>query len=216
MNKEKCNEILAMLPKDVTLITVSKMHTKQEIDEAYRCGCRIFGENRVQELNAKYDPNYEWHMIGHLQRNKVKDVVDHVSMIQSLDSLSLAREIEKQCAKRNKRMPVLVEINISKEPNKTGIHLHEAATFIEECRQYPHVDIQGLMCVGPLTQEKSQIASCFEQMHTCYLALQQKYGKEQIRYLSMGMSDDYQIALAHGSNMIRLGSILMGERNYQK
>lgn len=105
MDQQKTMEILSSLPDDVTLVTVSKHHSKQEIDEAYRCGCRIFGENKVQELKEKYDPNYEWHMIGHLQRNKVKDVVDLVSMIQSVDSFPLMQEIEKQCAKRDIVMP---------------------------------------------------------------------------------------------------------------
>lgn len=213
MNQAKIQAILHALPKDVTLITVTKQHTKQEIDEAYRCGCRIFGENKVQELCEKYDPRYEWHMIGHLQRNKVKAVVDRVSMIQSLDSYALALEIEKQCAKRDRIMPVLIEVNIAKEERKSGIAAEALMDFVKQCDKLPHVDVQGLMCIGAHVADREVIAANFAQMHSYFLQLQKIYGTEKIRYLSMGMSDDYEIALAHGSNMIRLGSILMGNRS---
>ncbi|MCI8541441.1 MAG: YggS family pyridoxal phosphate-dependent enzyme [Erysipelotrichaceae bacterium] len=213
MNQAKIQAILHALPKDVTLITVTKQHTKQEIDEAYRCGCRIFGENKVQELCEKYDPRYEWHMIGHLQRNKVKAVVDRVSMIQSLDSYALALEIEKQCAKRDRIMPVLIEVNIAKEERKSGIAAEALMDFVKQCDKLSHVDVQGLMCIGAHVADREVIAANFAQMHTYFLQLQKIYGTEKIRYLSMGMSDDYEIALAHGSNMIRLGSILMGNRS---
>lgn len=213
MNQAKIQAILHALPKDVTLITVTKQHTKQEIDEAYRCGCRIFGENKVQELCEKYDPRYEWHMIGHLQRNKVKAVVDRVSMIQSLDSYALALEIEKQCAKRDRIMPVLIEVNIAKEERKSGIAAEVLMDFVKQCDKLSHVDVQGLMCIGAHVADREVIAANFAQMHTYFLQLQKIYGTEKIRYLSMGMSDDYEIALAHGSNMIRLGSILMGNRS---
>ncbi len=213
MNQAKIQAILHALPKDVTLITVTKQHTKQEIDEAYRCGCRIFGENKVQELCEKYDPRYEWHMIGHLQRNKVKAVVDRVSMIQSLDSYALALEIEKQCAKRDRIMPVLIEVNIAKEERKSGIAAEALMDFVKQCDKLPHVDVQGLMCIGAHVADREVIAANFAQMHAYFLQLQKIYGTEKIRYLSMGMSDDYEIALAHGSNMIRLGSILMGNRS---
>ena len=216
MNKEKIQELLTELPKDITLVAVSKMHTKQEVDEAYACGCTIFGENKVQELKEKYDPNYTWHLIGHLQRNKVKDAVCLANMIESLDSYRLAQEIEKQCDKIDKVMPVLVEINISRDVNKTGILLEEAPAFVKQCMQLPHLDVQGLMCVGPLTEDEEKVEACFERMQALFNKLQAEYGKEKFRYLSMGMSDDYPIALRYGSNMIRLGSILFGKRNYTK
>ena len=195
------------------LVAVSKLHTKNEVDEAYHLGCRVFGENKVQELKEKYDPAYTWHMIGHLQRNKVKDVVPLVSMIESLDSLRLAQEIEKQCAKIDKRMPVLVEINISREADKTGILLEEAIGFIKQCMQLPHLDVQGLMCVGPL-QHPEHVEACFEKMNILYRKLQAEYGSDQIRYLSMGMSGDYPIALRYGSNIVRLGTVIFGGRTY--
>lgn len=216
MNKENLKKIQKELPEDVTLVAVSKMHTKEEIDEAYKLGCTVFGENKVQELKDKYDPKYHWHMIGHLQRNKVKDVLPLVDMIESVDSLRLAQEIEKQCTKLDKTMPILIEVNISRDPNKTGILLEEAPGFVKQCMTLEHLDVQGLMCVGPLTEDDEVIEACFERMHALFMKLQSEYGKEKIKYLSMGMSDDYPLALQHGSNMIRLGSIIFGKRNYNK
>ena len=154
-------------------------------------------------------------MIGHLQRNKVKQVLPLVDMIESLDNLPLAKEIEKQAAKIDKVIPVLVEINISMEPNKTGIPAGDCLSFVKTCReQFPHIDIQGLMCVGPNTDDQAAIEECFEQVHQLYLQLQEEYGSEQIRWLSMGMSADWKLALAHGSNMVRIGSSIFGPRDY--
>lgn len=215
MDKKKLQEIQESLPEHVQLIAVSKMHTKEEIDEAYTCGCRIFGENKVQELKDKYDERYHWHMIGHLQRNKVKDVVPLVDMIQSLDSLRLAEEIEKQAAKIDKVMPVLVEVNISREINKTGVLFEECVSFVKQCQNYPHIDVQGLMCVGPLCDDEEAIEECFERMNVLFHKLQAEYGSDKIRHLSMGMSDDYQLAIKHGSTMIRLGTVIFGKRNYK-
>ena len=214
MNKEQILKIQQELPKTVTLIAVSKMHTKAEIDEAYTLGCRIFAENKVQEMKQKYDPAYTWHMIGHLQRNKVKEVIGMVSMIQSVDSLRLAAEINKQCAKIVKTMPILIEVNISKEANKSGVFIEEVEAFLASCMKYPHLDVQGLMCVGPLSEDEEEIEACFETMHALYKKLQTIYGTEQIHCLSMGMSDDYHLALKHGSTMVRLGSSIFGKRNY--
>ncbi len=213
MNKNTLLKIKEELPKNVTLVAVSKTHTKEEIDEAYECGCTIFGENRVQEIKEKYDPKYHWHMIGHLQRNKVKDVVPLVDMIESLDSLRLAKEIEKECANIDKIMPVLVEINISKEPNKTGILFEECESFIKQCKYLPHIDVQGLMCVGPLLGDDTETEICFKKMQVLFHKLQSTYGKDKIKYLSMGMSNDYKIALECDANIIRLGTIIFGKRN---
>lgn len=209
-------KILSELPDNVIMVAVSKLHTKEEIDAAYAQGCRIFGESKVQELKAKHDPKYQWHMIGHLQRNKVKDVVPLVDMIQSVDSLRLVQEIEKQCAKINKTMPILIEVNISQEINKSGISPQECLDLIEECKQYPHLDVQGLMCIGPLCENEEHIKKCFLDMTQLFQMAQKRYGADRIKHLSMGMSDDYKLAIACGSNMVRLGSILFGERNYQK
>ena len=216
MNIDVLQKIKASLPSHVTLIAVSKTRTSAEIDEAYQNGCTVFGENKVQEIKAKYNPNYEWHMIGHLQRNKVKDVVPLASMIQSLDSTRLADEIEKQCAKINKVMPVLIEVNISQEINKSGISVVELDSFIQYCLQKEHLDVQGLMCVGPLEGDDSDTERCFQQMKQLFDQCKETYGEQYFKYLSMGMSDDYQIAIKHGSNMIRLGTIIFGKRDYSK
>lgn len=216
MNIDVLQKIKASLPSHVTLIAVSKTRTSAEIDEAYQNGCTVFGENKVQEIKAKYNPNYEWHMIGHLQRNKVKDVVPLASMIQSLDSTRLADEIEKQCAKINKVMPVLIEVNISREINKSGISVEELDSFIQYCLQKEHLDVQGLMCVGPLEGDDSDTERCFQQMKQLFDQCKETYGEQYFKYLSMGMSDDYQIAIKHGSNMIRLGTIIFGKRDYSK
>ena len=216
MNIDVLQKIKASLPSHVTLIAVSKTRTSAEIDEAYQNGCTVFGENKVQEIKAKYNPNYEWHMIGHLQRNKVKDVVPLASMIQSLDSTRLADEIEKQCAKINKVMPVLIEVNISREINKSGIKVDELSSFIEKVLTYPHIQLQGLMCVGPLEGDDSDTERCFKEMKVLFDQAKETYGEQYFKYLSMGMSDDYQIAIKHGSNMIRLGTIIFGKRDYSK
>lgn len=216
MNAQALSDLKQELANCATLIVVSKHHIKEEIEEVASYGPVIFGESKVQELKQKYDPAYTWHMIGHLQRNKVKDVVPLVDMIQSVDRLSLVEEIEKQCAKIDKRMPVLVEVNISKEPEKSGIALEDTLDFVNACKAYPHLDVQGLMCVGPKGQDERNIRACFEKMHQMFQVLQAKYGDEQIRYLSMGMSNDYRIALNCGSNMVRIGSMIMGERDYSK
>ena len=216
MNIDVLQKIKASLPSHVTLIAVSKTRTSAEIDEAYQNGCTVFGENKVQEIKAKYNPNYEWHMIGHLQRNKVKDVVPLASMIQSLDSTRLADEIEKQCAKINKVMPVLIEVNISREINKSGISVEELDSFIQYCLQKEHLDVQGLMCVGPLEGDDSDTERCFQQMKQLFDQCKETYGEQYFKFLSMGMSDDYQIAIKHGSNMIRLGTIIFGKRDYSK
>ncbi|MEG2507337.1 MAG: YggS family pyridoxal phosphate-dependent enzyme [Longicatena sp.] len=215
MDKKVLAEIKNELPKNVQLIAVSKTHSKKEIDEAFLCGCTIFGENKVQELQEKYDKNYQWHMIGHLQRNKVKDVVPLVDMIESVDSLRLAEEIEKQCNKIDKIMPILIEVNISRETNKTGVLLEECPSFVKQCKSLPHLDVQGLMCVGPLCDDHELEAACFEKMNILFHKLQNEYGSDTFKYLSMGMSSDYKLAIQHGSNMIRLGTIIFGKRDYK-
>ena len=204
--------------EEVTLIAVSKTKPLEMLQEIYGEGVRDFGENKVQELCDKMEQlpsDIRWHMIGHLQRNKVKQVLPLVDMIESLDNLPLAKEIEKQAAKIDKVIPVLVEINISMEPNKTGIPAGDCLSFVKTCReQFPHIDIQGLMCVGPNTEDQAAIEECFEQVHQLYLQLQEEYGSEQIRWLSMGMSADWKLAVAHGSNMVRIGSSIFGPRDY--
>ena len=207
-------EIIASIPSHVKLIAVSKLHSKEEIEELAKLGCDTFGENRVQELKQKYDPKYHWHMIGQLQRNKVKDVLPYVDMIQSVDRLSLVQEIEKQCVKLQKEIDVLIEVNISREAQKGGIKSEQCLDFLKTVMTFPHIHVKGLMCVGPLCDDEAKIHSCFMEMHHLYQ--QAKQLNPHIDTLSMGMSDDYHIAIECGANMIRLGTILFGERDYSK
>lgn len=204
MNEVLINEVLAM--PEVTLVGVTKKHTKEEVDELAALGVTVFGENRVQEFLEKYDPAYTWHLIGHLQTNKVKYIIGKVDVIESVDSLKLAREIEKQAARHNIRQKVLIELKISDDPNKTGLPLNELDELIEQIVQMEHIEWKGLMCIASHTEDLEKVGKEFETMHDLYLALQKKY--PQLDTLSMGMSQDYQIAIEHGSNMVRIGTAL--------
>lgn len=204
MNEVLINEVLAM--PEVTLVGVTKKHTKEEVDELAALGVTVFGENRVQEFLEKYDPAYTWHLIGHLQTNKVKYIIGKVDVIESVDSLKLAREIEKQAARHNIRQKVLIELKISDDPNKTGLPLNELDELIEQIVQMEHIEWKGLMCIASHTDDLEKVGEEFETMHDLYLVLQKKY--PQLDTLSMGMSQDYQIAIEHGSNMVRIGTAL--------
>lgn len=204
MNEVLINEVLAM--PEVTLVGVTKKHTKEEVDELAALGVTVFGENRVQEFLEKYDPAYTWHLIGHLQTNKVKYIIGKVDVIESVDSLKLAREIEKQAARHNICQKVLIELKISDDPNKTGLPLNELDELIGQIEQMEHIEWKGLMCIASHTEDLEKVGKEFETMHDLYLALQKKY--PQLDTLSMGMSQDYQIAIEHGSNMVRIGTAL--------
>lgn len=200
MNKTLIEELKK---QEYNVIAVSKTRSKEEIDEVAQLGLTTFGENRVQEFLEKYDSKYTWHIIGHLQTNKVKYIIGKVDVIESLDSLKLAQEIEKQAAKQNIVQKVLVELKISEDPNKTGYPFKDAKNFIEELQQFKHIQIKGIMCVATKTDDTSLVESEFEQMHQLYLELKEKY--PAIDTLSMGMSQDYKLAVAHGSNTVRIG-----------
>ena len=188
---------------NVTVVAVSKTRTSDEIDAVADAGLTIFGENRVQEFVAKYDPKYTWHIIGHLQTNKVKYVVGKADLIESLDSIKLAKEIEKQAAKLNVIQKVLVQVKISEDPMKTGLPYSQAVSFLKELEDYPHICVKGFMCVASHTENEDLIVREFDQMHYLYQSMKKIY--PQIDTLSMGMSQDYQLAIAHGSNMVRIG-----------
>ena len=187
MNKELIEELKA---QDFNVVAVSKTRTKEEIDEVAKMGLTTFGENRVQEFIDKYDPKYTWHIIGHLQTNKVKYIIGKVDVIESLDSLKLAEEIEKQANKHGIIQKVLVELKISEDPNKTGY-------------PFKHIQIKGIMCVASKTDDQALVESEFEQMHALYLELKEQY--PEMDTLSMGMSQDYKLAVKHGSNTVRIG-----------
>ena len=215
-NVKKVRDEVAKYPQTVTLIAATKTQTKETIDE-FKAFAPDFalGENRVQELVEKDDERYEWHLIGQLQTNKVKYIADKVRLIHSLDRIDLAKEIEKQAAKHGRVMSCLVEINMGGEATKGGVEPCRALDFIESMQEYPHIKVEGVMSVLPNLSDEVELNRLYERLQRIYEDAKclKNCGKD-IRYLSAGMSLDYKIALAHGSNMIRLGRVLFGERVY--
>lgn len=207
MNKEMINKLKNI---NVNIVAVSKYHTKEEIDAVAKEGLITFGENRVQEFLEKYDPKYKWHIIGHLQTNKVKYIIGKVEMIESLDSIKLAKEIEKQAAKHDVIQNVLVQIKISKDELKTGLPIEETDSFLKEVSTYPHIKLKGFMCVASHTDNIQLIEEEFSMMNDLYKNYKDLY---QLDTLSMGMSNDYELAIKHGSNTVRIGSAIFGARN---
>lgn len=205
MNEKLIQERLA--DPNVRLAAVTKKHTKEEIDQLYALGVRTFAENRVQEFLEKYDPAYDWHLIGHLQTNKVKYIIGKVSLIESLDSIRLAQEIEKQAAKHQIIQDVLVEVRISsQDENKTGCPVSELPALLEAAASMPHLRIRGLMTIASNTDDKALVDREFGEVHTLYEKFRQIY--PEMDTLSMGMSGDYQIAIENGSTQVRIGSAL--------
>lgn len=207
MNKEMINKLKNM---NVNIVAVSKYHSKEEIDAVAKEGLITFGENRVQEFLEKYDSKYKWHIIGHLQTNKVKYIIGKVEMIESLDSIKLAKEIEKQAAKHDVIQNVLVQIKISKDELKTGLPIEETDSFLKEVSTYPHIKLKGFMCVASHTDNIQLIEEEFSMMNDLYKNYKDLY---QLDTLSMGMSNDYELAIKHGSNTVRIGSAIFGARN---
>lgn len=204
MNTQLIEELKSY--KNLQVVAVSKKRTKEQIDEMAKTGLTTFGENRVQEFLEKYDPAYTWHIIGHLQTNKVKYIIGKVDMIESLDSEKLALEIEKQASKQDLVQKVLMQIKISNDPLKTGLAYEEAASFLEKISTLKHIQVKGFMCVATHTEDMDLVSKEFEAMHSLYTEMKTMY--PQIDTLSMGMSHDYKIAIEHGSNMVRIGTAL--------
>lgn len=215
-NLEYVRNLVKKYPREIKLIAASKTQSKEIVDEFMQIAPEfILGENRVQELLSKYDPNYTWHLIGQLQTNKVKYIIDKVEMIHSLDRDDLAKEIEKQATKINKVQSCLVEINMGAEITKGGVAPEETIDFIKSLAKYPHIKIEGIMSVLPNLEDKKELCSLYKQLYSIFEATKQiKQDNVEIKYLSAGMSGDYEMALENGSNMIRLGRVLFGERNY--
>jgi pyridoxal phosphate enzyme (YggS family) len=205
------------LPKNVTLIAVSKTRSVDEIKEAVKLGMHDFGENKVQELIDKidcFDSSIRWHLIGHLQTNKVKYVVGKVYLIHSLDSVKLLKEIEKRYALNNLTANVLIQINIGKEEAKTGIYLDDLPELLEEIEKCKHVKAKGIMTVIPKGNYEEN-CNYFKKVNDIWLKLKnEKYTNISMDYLSMGMTHDYKAAISQGSNMIRIGEGIFGKRNY--
>ena len=204
-------------PRDITLIAVTKTHSASIINEAITAGVCEIGENKVQEVIEKYpyvDP-VKWHLIGHLQTNKVKHIVDKVSLIHSVDSEKLLDEIEKQSKLKNIVSNVLIQINISGEESKFGIKPSETERLLEYCEHLENVKVRGLMTVAPKFYEEFTNAKHFENIRRIFVDIQgKKYDNSSMEYLSMGMSQDFEEAIRAGSNMVRIGSAIFGQRDY--
>jgi len=200
---------------EVTLVGASKTVDPETIQKAISLGLRDLGENRVQELMAKYDKvdGARWHIIGRLQRNKVKYIIDKAAMIQSLDSLPLAREINRHAEQVPRIMPVLVQVNPANEETKTGLPLEETIPFIESVFHLKSIKVMGLMMIAPLAKDTELVRPYFHTMKQLYDELKSNdYPHTDIRYLSMGMSNDFETAIEEGSNMIRIGTAIFGKR----
>ncbi|SFI16222.1 hypothetical protein SAMN05192551_107105 [Tindallia magadiensis] len=204
--------------KKVQIIGVTKTIKPEKIQEAMDLGMNHLGENKVQELLTKYEaigPAPQWHMIGHLQRNKVKYIVDKVSLIHSLDSLSLAEEINKRASKTNRTIDVLIQVNVSGEESKFGVEPNEAVSLAKQIESMNCVRIKGLMTMAPFTANTTITRDCFKRLFELNEKMKElKLAHAHMEYLSMGMSNDYDIALEEGSNMIRIGSAIFGNRKY--
>ncbi|MBO0324204.1 YggS family pyridoxal phosphate-dependent enzyme [Muricauda sp. CAU 1633] len=216
--QDNLTSIKKELPSGVTLVAVSKTKPNEDILEAYNAGHWVFGENKVQEMVAKWEDlpkDIEWHMIGHVQRNKVKYMAKFVSLIHGVDSLKLLKEIDKQAAKHNRIIPCLLQMHIAEEDTKFGLDDSELSTLLqsEEFKALKNVKIVGLMGMATFTQNENQVRKEFAHLKSIFDKLQQEM--PEISILSMGMSGDYALAISEGSTMVRIGSSIFGVRNYQ-
>ena len=197
------------------LIAVSKTRSVEQIIEAYNQGQKKFGENRVHEIVEKYNnlpKDIEWHMIGHLQKNKVKHISKFISLIHSLDRLSLAKEIDKNAMKENRSIDCLIQIKISNDESKYGLNPEQLDSFYTDLKEFENINTVGLMAMATYTKDQSLIADEFKKMEKLFKEM--KTIDSNFKILSIGMSDDYQLAINNGSNMIRVGSKIFGQRNY--
>lgn len=214
--QENYHKIKAQIPENVELVAVSKFHPVEKIKEVYDCGQKIFGENKVQELLTKVNElpaDIQWHLIGHLQTNKVKYIAPFIDTIQSVDSEKLLLEINKEAAKNNRTIKVLLQVKIAEEETKYGLEISEAkeifSNYLEH--QYPNIEILGLMGMATFTDNKNQVKSEFLVLKSLFDELSTF---KKLETLSMGMSDDFALAIECGSTSVRIGSAIFGVRNY--
>ena len=205
-------------PEDITLIAVSKTYPVSDVEKAAALGCKDFGENKVQELMGKIEEikvPVNWHLIGHLQSNKVKYLVGKTKLIHSVDSIKLIQEIQKQSAKKDVTTDILLEVNVAKEVSKHGIHLEDSIDFVKQLQVFSHVRMKGLMTVAPYVEDPEENRQIFRQLYDLSVDIQkQKFNNISTSILSMGMSNDYQVAIEEGATMIRIGTSIFGDRNY--
>lgn len=209
------------LPESVQLVAVSKYHPVEVLQEAYDAGQRIFGENKVQELVAKAPqlPNdIQWYMIGHLQTNKVRLLMPHVTMIQSIDSIKLLRTVEKEAERINRKVDVLLQLHVAREETKSGFAVGEllAALAVNEFERCSHVRVRGLMAMATNTENQQQIEKEFKLVADTFKLIKEEFypSDDAFDQISMGMSDDWQLAVKHGATQIRVGSAIFGPREY--
>ena len=219
--KGNLREVLGNLPAGVNLVAISKFHPNEYIEAAYAEGQRIFGESHEQELARKVESlpkDIEWHFIGHLQSNKVKYIAQYISMIESVDSLKLLEEINKQAAKHDRVVKVLLELHIAEEETKSGFSFDDCRELLEagEWRTMEHVQICGIMMMASNTDDEQQIAQEFDAAFAFFKEVKEKYFADDDAFCerSWGMSHDYRIAVKHGSNMVRVGTTIFGPRIY--
>ena len=219
--KGNLREVLGNLPAGVNLVAISKFHPNEYIEAAYEEGQRIFGESHEQELARKVESlpkDIKWHFIGHLQTNKVKYIAPYISMIESVDSLKLMKEINKQAAKHDRVVKVLLELHIAEEDTKSGFSFDECRELLEagEWRTMEHVQICGIMMMASNTDDEQQIAQEFDAAFAFFKEVKEKYFADDDAFCerSWGMSHDYRIAVKHGSNMVRVGTTIFGPRIY--
>lgn len=218
--KENLQKIKNTLPHNVTLVAVSKTKPVEDILEAYHAGQRIFGENKIQEMVDKHEvmpKDIQWHMIGHVQTNKVKYMAPFVSLIHGVDSLKLLKEINKQAQKLDRTIDCLLQLKIAEEDSKFGMAFAEAKALLlsEEFNAMTHIKVVGVMGMATFTEDDVQIKAEFTKLKTAFESLKKiQTANCKLQTISMGMSSDYEIAIACGSTMIRVGSSIFGERNY--
>ncbi|MCF2683325.1 YggS family pyridoxal phosphate-dependent enzyme [Faecalicatena contorta] len=203
---------------EVTLIAVSKTKPVETLQEAYDLGVRIFGENKAQELSGKYEvlpDDIHWHMIGHMQRNKVKYIVDKVDLIHSVDSIRLAETIEKEAEKHNITVNILIEVNVAKEESKYGLMPEEVEDFVDKLSDFPHLCVKGLMTIAPFVDDPEENRPIFAHLRKLSVDIAKKnVDNMSMSILSMGMTNDYQVAIEEGATMIRVGTGIFGARDY--
>lgn len=205
-------------PEEVTLIAVSKTKPVSMIQEAIQAGQIVFGENKVQELCSKYEElpkDLQWHMIGHLQRNKVKYIADKVALIHSVDSLRLAKTIDQEGEKIGRVIPLLIEVNVAQEETKFGVSVEDTLPLIREISTLSHVEIRGLMTIAPYVENPEENRPVFRKLKQLSVDIKDKnMNNVYMDILSMGMTNDYQVAVEEGATLVRVGTGIFGERNY--
>ena len=218
---QNIERITAQLPQGVKLVAVSKFHPIERLQEAYAAGQRIFGENRAQELAAKapqMPSDVEWHFIGHLQKNKVRMIMPWASTIQSIDSTELLQLVNKEAARIDRHVNVLLQLHVAKEQTKSGFTVEEVLKAASEgaFSNLSNVTITGMMAMATFTSDMEQVASEFEQVHETFVKLRDNYfaGDERFKEISMGMSNDWPIAVQHGATLVRIGTDIFGQREY--